>query len=410
MSEFLNRFVVPGMAILLLAASTQAQSFDGLNPEYANPFLFKRSQLPVSEPGNSKISAVAQEREGLFEAVDEAEYIVGPGDYFQVVTGSKSEFVSVNPEGFVILESAPPIHVALMTLVQAKREIQKTLATQYKGDWIHVSLAQAKVFQVSMTGEVSSPGLYSFESGIRLSSALVHAGGFSYLASRRISIIGSNGETRDYDLSSYFSEGNLSQNPYLKQGDRIIAPRVNFSGNVVYVRADKGLRAVEAAQGESLEEILRRHENFSAVWEWISVRVYEGDQLKEIVLRKDAAGYVPASGSVLEPVTLKKAVFVGGTVVQPGIFDYDPTLSIGDYISKAGVTVNTVRDLGEATVIDASGNVRKVDARHGLIFPGDHIWVPRSTEAKTRDYVGLISSVSSLAVAIATLVLLISTR
>jgi protein involved in polysaccharide export with SLBB domain len=407
MRIFGRRFLLSIATTLAAVTIASAQTFDGLNSEYANPFLMKRADQLEDEATKPKISTVAPDAKGLFEAVDPATYRVGPGDYLQIVLGPKSSFVSVNPEGYVIVESAPPVRVAGMTLLAAKNEIQKAVATQFKSERIHVTLAQAKVFQVSLSGEVVNPGLYSFESGVRLSSALERAGGFSYVASRHVIITGADGKTRECDLGAYFRDGDLAQNPYLNQGDRVLATSVDFSGNVMYVRGEKGLRAIQASSGENLEMILRRYQGSKGVLEWFSVRIYDGDKYRETVLRKDAASYVPAAGSVLEPFTQKKVVFVGGTVVQPGFIDYDPSYGAYDYIAKAGITINTKRDLRDAQILDASGRLREVKSAKDPVYPGDHIWVPRSGEAKTRDYVGLISSISSLAVAVATLYLLI---
>jgi protein involved in polysaccharide export with SLBB domain len=100
-------------------------------------------------------------------------------------------------------------------------------------------------------------------------------------------------------------------------------------------------------------------------------------------------------------------VFVGGTVITPGAIAYNPTFTVLDYIAKAGITVNT-GSADRVVILDAMGQSRQVNARKEAPKPGDHILVPRSFEAKTRDYVGLTAAVSSLAVAIATFLVLLN--
>lgn len=365
---------------------------------------------PAPSMPQPKVVAVAPERDGLFEAVNETTYVVGPGDYFQIMYGGKADMAFVNSEGVIIVGALPALSVGGKTLLQAKQEIRRAVSGQFKGDHIDVTLAQAKVFQVSVAGEVGAPGIYTVATGARVAGLLDHAGGFSFLATRGLRITSSSGTTREVDLGEYYRSGDLSQNPYVNQGDRIFAPAVDLSGNVVYVRNESGTRVVQAMPGENLEQILRRYQNFRNGWEWLDVRVYEDGRYRETVARKNASSYVPRPGDVLEVQSAKNVVFVGGMVLQPGYFGYNPAFNVQDYIALAGVTVGTGSATRSVEVIDAQGKIRRVDAKSGPLHPGDHIVVPRSGEAATRDYVGLFSSISGVAVALATLYVLIGTQ
>lgn len=365
---------------------------------------------PAPSMPQPKVAVVAPEHDGLFEAVNETTYVVGPGDYFQITYGGKAEMAFVNSEGIVVIGTLPALSVGGKTLLQAKQEIRRSVSAQFKGDRIDVTLAQAKVFQVSITGEVGAPGIYTVATGTRVASLLDRVGGFSFLATRGLRITSSSGATRELDLGEYYRTGDLSQNPDLNQGDRVFAPSVDLSGNVVYVRNESGTRVVQALPGENLEQILRRFQNFRNGWEWLDVRIYQDGRYRETVERKDASAYIPHPGDVLEVQSSKNVVFVGGMVLQPGYFAYNPSFNVQDYIALAGVTVGTGNATRGVEVIDAQGKVRKIDAKSGPLHPGDHIVVPRSGEAATRDYVGLFSSISGVAVALATLYVLIGTQ
>lgn len=368
--------------------------------------LLRRSATMQAAPQKDKLSAISSEVRGFFEAVNETTYVVGPGDYFQVIFGDKSVYVEVNSEGYVAIEAVAPVKVSGISLLQAKQAIQRGVSTQYRADKVHVTLAQAKVFQVSISGEVDRPGLYSFGAGTRLSQMMKEIGGFAFLGTQRLVVTSATGKTREVDLGEYFLNGNLEHNPYLNQGDRILATRLDFSGDIIYVRSEKRFRPMQIHSGESLEQILRRHQDFMGTWEWNSVKVFQGDKYLETVLRAEAGTYFPKPGVLIDVRNMKDVVFVGGTVVQPGDFAFDPRFSAFDYIAKAGITINTSKNLRASSIISADGKSRDINSSTDPIQPGDHIWVPRSTEAKTRDYIGLIASISSLGVAIATLFVL----
>ncbi len=368
---------------------------------------------PTGSVIQPRIPLLSPEHEGgFFEAVNETTYVVGPGDYFQIFVGGKISMAYVNSEGVLSIEGlSAPVPVGGKSLRQAKEEIRRATSSRFRNESIHVTLAQAKAFQVSLLGEVVHPGFHTVPAGTRLTTLLDRTGGFTFQATRRLRIVSASGEEREVDLGEYFRNGDLSHNPYLNQGDRIYAPGVDLSRDVVYVRAENGLRAMQVEPGENLESILRRQQNFRNSWEWLSVRVFEeGDRYVETVERKDASRYVPRSGTILEPLSPKRMVFVGGMVLQPGYHAYNPAFRVQDYIALAGVTVSTGKHKWNVQIIDAEGKTRKATDANGQVFPGDHILVPRSGEAATRDYVTLFSSISGVAVALATFYVLVSTQ
>lgn len=78
---------------------------------------------------------------------------------------------------------------------------------------------------VYLDGEFRNPGRYPCTNGMTLKDAIEAAGGFTDFANNRITIIHSDGTTQRFRLRG---DQALTNNPVLKQGDRIHNPRPIF--------------------------------------------------------------------------------------------------------------------------------------------------------------------------------------
>jgi protein involved in polysaccharide export with SLBB domain len=343
----------------------------------------------------------------MFGVVDDATYIVGPGDVFYVAFGTKNFDTPVGPDGNVIVASFPPILVGNKSLAEAKKILSEKLSRYYKAGGIYVTLSGAKKFQVSVTGAINQPGMYVATAGSRVSNVIQSAGGVSRQASHQVVLRHASGESEKVSLGAYYRDGNLSQNPYLSQGDQVFVAGIDYSAPFVYVQNEKGNRLVQLLPDDDLESLVARASDFEKAKDWDHVNIYKDGVFLEKITRSSGRVYSPKNGTTLEVRATQLYVFVGGTVITPGAIRYNPTFTALDYIAKAGITINT-GNADRVTVIDAQGRAREINAKIETPKPGDHILVPRSYEAKTRDYVGLTASVSSLAVAIATFLVLLN--
>lgn len=346
------------------------------------------------------------EQRPVFGAVDESTYVVGPGDHFHIGTGVRFFSVVVGPEGYLVVEGAPPIRVEGLVLRDARARILDALSRHYKRESLHVRLSQAKRFQILVAGAVNGPGLHVMEPGARASNALEAAGGYSVHAARDLMLVRADGKTETVDLRGFYLDGDLSRNPLLRQGDRLVAPALEAGKPAIGVREGAHVIRVPLHEGETYEEFILRYDGYRAVRPWTSVRVFGDDgKLQAVIPRDEASSRPVAPGAVLEIQSAKAQVFIGGMVVRPGAFDYNPTMTAMDYLALSGITVNT-SDVRRIRVLGADGTKRKVNVARDPLRPGDHILVPRSFEAAFRDHIMIISAISSLAVAIATFVVL----
>lgn len=366
--------------------------------------------IPGMTPPTTWSTPGSSDQRPLFEPIDENTYIIGPGDNFHVGTSVRFFNLTVGPEGYLVMDGIAPIPVTGLTLKAARALIIEKLSRQYRGDAIQVMLSEAKRFQVLVAGFVNRPGLHALEYGARVSHALDAAGGYSARAARTLTLQRANGEEVVVDLRGFFVEGDLSLNPLLRQGDRILAPEVGADGanggKVVYLRDGPNLMTVTFVEDETLEDFVIRYDNFRDARVWTGIRIYDASgKIETEIPREQAASHRVKAGSTFEIRYSKGLVFIGGMVMRPGYMEYNPNLTAMDYLAMAGIIVGT-SDVRRITVLDSEGKKRKVNVTRDLLLPGDHILVPRSVEATLRDHIAIISAISSLAVAIATFVVL----
>lgn len=394
------------LGLALLATQGFAQEYGGLGeavPELPRGVDREVPTTEIAAPLEERTVGRVAEASPMFEVVDEDAYIVGPGDVLYISVGTRSFNVLIGPDGAAVVQTYPPVEVAGKSLKEARRVISQKLKQYYKASGIYVALAEAKKFQVSVTGAVNDPGMYVASAGARLSNVIRSAGGLTRQASYQATLRHADGKEITIDLGAYYRDGDLKQNPYLAQGDHILISAIDYSKPLAYVQNERGTRAVQLEATDDLESVVARSIDFENAKDWDHVNVFREGRFVEQVDRVNAKGYKLPPGTTVEVRAKQLVVFVGGTVVAPGSYPYNPTFTILDYVAKSGIHLST----GSATrvkLIDAQGNYRKVDANKESPRPGDHILVPRSLEAKVRDYIGLMTAVASLAIGVATLV------
>src|SRR5690606_22496161 len=302
--------------------------------------------------------------------------------------------------GDIVIDGVPPMEVTGLTLREARALMIEKLSRHYRRDAIQVRLSDTKRFQVLVAGSVNRPGMHTLEYGARVSHALDVAGGYSARAARRLTLEREGGDVLEIDLRDFYVAGDLSHNPLLRQGDRILAPSLDADAPLVFVREGSHLLAVTYLPDETLEAFVLRYDNYRDGRIWQSVRLYDSlGRYQTEVFRDQAGRHRLVPGVTVEIQHSKNHVFIGGMVLRPGSLPYTPTMTAMDYLAQAGSTVGT-SDVRRLKVLGAAGRKRGVDVTRDPLRPGDHILVPRSIEATLRDHIALISAISSLAVAI----------
>jgi polysaccharide biosynthesis/export protein len=129
---------------------------------------------------------------------DEANYRLGPGDKLHVqVLGAddlSGDFL-VGDNGTVSSPLIGDVKAAGLTRSELERDMEKQLARGYlKNPKVSVTVLTYRPFYIY--GEVTKPGGYPYASGMRVTSAVATAGGFTYRANQNYVVITRNGQER----------------------------------------------------------------------------------------------------------------------------------------------------------------------------------------------------------------------
>ncbi len=165
-------------------------------------------------------------------------YILGPGDILQVEIGPLDKLsgpYGVLSDGTLSLPLIGTINVMYLTLDEASEKIKNLYGLQLLQPEIYVSLAQTRPIKVSVVGEISRPGLYSFSDKSEetttqptIVDALKKAGGITknsniknITLTRRMPGLEKIYKKTELNILDLIMNGNQNQNPYLFDGDVI---------------------------------------------------------------------------------------------------------------------------------------------------------------------------------------------
>ncbi len=196
--------------------------------------------------------------------IDPHRYRVGPGDQFMVAIGStppQTFTVEVSATGSLVIPEAGALNASERMLAEVQEAAQSLLKAYYRNVPVEVTLSRPRTFYVHVTGAIPVPGRFLASATARVSDILqqaftsprlpeeeekgenaaaigsartaLHA--FYQPSLRNVRLHHRNGETEHLDLVRYYAIGDLSQNPYLTDGDVVEVPAFHTNRDVVFV-------------------------------------------------------------------------------------------------------------------------------------------------------------------------------
>lgn len=325
-----------------------------------------------------------------------ADYLVGPGDQFIVSVLSSEpylELATVTPTGTIVLPAIGALSVVGLSAEDASRRVLAYIKEIFPTSEATCALYGIRQIRVSVSGAVKRPGFHEVTPLSRLTDLLDAAGGLQPRAAlHRIRLVYDSEEERILDLTSYYHQGDLLQNPYLKGGDRIIVPYGDVTKDLVLVRGlGTGTTYHAMGSGETLASFMERivHGEIADLGS-VTLERRQGNERPEQLL-------IPAerySSITLQPgdvlyINTHAEITVVGEVRRPGQLAYQPGLTAEDYMVLAGgVTSNgsprkmMIIRLGGQTL---QGGDTEVQA-------GDTIYVPRSFTSVFLGQLGMIQA------------------
>jgi len=252
-----------GITVLLLCSTAWNANSQSVTTVSNHPQEDIRRSI-MTRIGQSGILAI----EG---AVDPSEYLVGPGDIFNIMIGGVPPIeipLTVSVSGALPLPEVGPLQASGRSLADVEQEAIKRLESHYANASISISLAQARSFYVHVTGTVTRTGRYLMLPRSRVSDVIQQSLSSGVVKTRRttedfqinfampdhafrpeindvyepalrnIQVQHIDGTVDLIDFTRYQTTGNIDHNPVLRDGDRINVPAYHVIRDAVRVFGD----------------------------------------------------------------------------------------------------------------------------------------------------------------------------
>jgi polysaccharide biosynthesis/export protein len=153
-----------------------------------------------------------------------------------------NQTVTVQPDGYINLQSAGSLHVEGLTVPELADAVKKAYAGILHDPIVNVDLEDFQKPLFTVTGQVSKPGQYELRSNISVAEAIAVAGGLQPTAKTQIFLFhrtpdGSMFQVQKFDLKAVMNGKNLEEDATVRPGDLIVIPEkfiVQFKKYVPY--------------------------------------------------------------------------------------------------------------------------------------------------------------------------------
>lgn len=348
------------------------------------------------DQGPANRSAVAMSPTYAEEAVDSS-YVLGPGDFLDIMLETSLLTVQIYPDGSVAIEECGMVNVAGKTLSEARELILDLAAKRYKREMCFVQLAALKRFRINAMGAVAQVGQHLVEPQTRLSFFMRQVGGTVARANTEDVQVIRGKDTIHVNYSDMSSQGNFDGDIMLKQGDKVFVPYVAEVDNVTLIFPD-ARTSVAYKEGRTLQEYFdlaggsRRPANnaYKAAcvrepgkdFRWVTL-----NEMKQIVV---------SPNTEVEFSTQEMFVYVSGAVNMVGRYPHDAEWHAIDYIAAAGVNPITGSWSQIRVWRGAKPDALDLDVTKDAILPGDIIEIPKSRYESFKDFTLFMASLLSI--------------
>jgi protein involved in polysaccharide export with SLBB domain len=274
-----------------------------------------------------------------------AEYVVGPGDTFEVqlIGSTKGRFsLVVRRDGRITLPEIGPVVVGGLRFDDARALIERRVGEQIIGSQASVQMGELRSIQVFVAGDALQPGSYTVSGLSTITNVLFVSGGPTKVGSlRNIELKRSGRVVTRFDLYDLLLQGDTRNDLRVMAGDVIYIPPI---GPTTGLWGEVQRPAIYELKEESTAaEVVRLAGGLSAE---ADARLATVERLtqerKRVVLDVDltaAGGALPLQNGDMMHVpaarpTLEDAVALQGHVHRPGEYQYRPGLRISDVIAS----------------------------------------------------------------------------
>jgi len=169
---------------------------------------------------------------------------------------SQIQYSLILPKDYILdLPVIGSVNVQKMTYIQLRNFVTEEIKKKLPVDYLSFTLTTPGRFETFVGGHVSNPNVIIVTSVMRLHEAILKAGNFKETGSyRKIRLIHADGSEESIDLSKFITMGDDNNDPYLKQGDKIIVPAA-----MKMVKANSGFQTpglYELVGDETLDNLI----------------------------------------------------------------------------------------------------------------------------------------------------------
>lgn len=341
--------------------------------------------VPAAEPrresevfGRNIFSGVTTQFQAIAMGPVDSGYRLGPGDQIILILTGDVEFtftLDVTREGLLVIPDVGQVYVNGLTLEALRNQLYERLGRVYSGvrrdasatTHFDVSLGRLRMNQVFVIGDVERPGAYQVSSVATVFNALYSAGGPTDVGSFRSIQVRRRGQVvQEIDVYDYLLRGDASKDVRLEQGDIVFIPP---SGAQVRIAGRVRREAMyELREGEGLRDVVAFAGGFdpSAHVQRIQIdRILPPAErgpgrdrvLVDVSLGALEAGSQPLplkAGDVIDVFGVLNArrnrVTIQGAIHRPGIYEYEPGMSLWTLIERAdGLVPSAFRAVAHVT-------------------------------------------------------------
>ncbi|RAJ92120.1 protein involved in polysaccharide export with SLBB domain [Larkinella arboricola] len=281
-------------------------------------------------------------------------YVVGPNDELNINIYGYSEATYptvVNPDGFIYIQRVGPIHVAGLTIEQAKSRILERLSKIYVGlksgsygpanTYMVVTLGDIRSIRVTVTGEAIRPGTYTVSSLSTAMNVIYQAGGPSEIGSfRNVQVIRNNRVVASLDLYDFLTTGVQRNDVRLQDNDNIRF--TTYKAHVEITGSTRRNNIFEMLPGEPMARLLELAGGFTsnAYKARIKVTRFTKRELKMIdVVETEFPTFPMEDGDQVSVeavlVRFENQVGIQGAVFRPGVYSLDQNKTLRQLIASA---------------------------------------------------------------------------
>jgi len=313
----------------------------------------------------------------------DSNYVIGPGDFFEILLPNGNEGLQVSPEGTIAIQGCGLVEVSGLKLNVAKQKILEKLRTRYDHRFTGVHLVQLRRFAVNVQGAVWNPGQVIVSGQARAKEAIYHAGNFKATANKDSLYIYRNNDTIA-----------TTENILLQVGDVIEVPHKEWQQTIDLTYAGKTVTVPYVPKHTISKYAKEARINTDQGFTQVSIR-YPEEHFTRWIGINQIDSFVPEPLNEITFHIQVPFVYVGGAVLAVGAVPYNSSMGPADYVAASGVTIIT-GDFSRVTVL-RGGEKISVDWATGEILPGDFIEIPRTVYEQAKDITFFIASLVGIA-------------